>query len=197
MVRRSWFGHARFRLKTADFLPEEAFLDHLDRRRTPMRIAWVGIFATLCLGVAQLLSWQSQIFEQQALDSLQPDEEVLVARGEMSRVFVEMSTIAPYLDPLVSHIERPTAAWLFAGLSAAVGPTASFETLRWSVDSKTGVQLESTALVQDDEALLGLPGRLQKFTGWPRARTLVPETAEMLRVQIEASQPLQQGRSSR
>ncbi len=184
-------------MKTADFLPAEAFNAHLERRRTPRRAAILCGFAVLCLSLSQAFAWNSHGLQGQALDAEQPDEDALVAGAQLNGVYREMSYYADRLDPLCQHLSAPTSGWLLAGISAAAGEDVSIQKVKWSYDAKNmsvigqadpQLDLIITCQVNGDQALLELPRRLRDFTAYESASTghveVVKDNADALRVDI-------------
>ena len=186
-------------MKTADFLPLENYQLHLERRRTPKRIAILSVFALACIIGSQAVAWEATSTEQRATEAETPDSESLAANVELNDLFTEMSEYAVSLDPLAQHLDRPTCGGLLHGLAGACGTDVSVERVRWSYELPTNRSRNSTpqrelvlvvtALVESDEALLELPERLLEFSGYKKCRTgsteVIKGRPEALRVEIQ------------
>jgi len=184
-------------MKTADFLPDDAFEAHLERRRTPRRLAVLCTFSLLCLTASRLVAWEAQSVEQQALNAEQPDSDALVARADLRQVFSEMSQYATRLDPLTEHLREPEVGWLLAGIAGAAGPEVRLEQLSWTRESKKDARgqveedlhLEVVAVVVGDQALLNLAGKVGSFSGYATAHTgsteVVPGRPDAMRVKVD------------
>lgn len=183
-------------MKTIDFLPPSAFATHLERRRTPARIAIVAAYALLCGGAAVAVEVETRSQEQRMLDATAPNAVETIAGQELRSIYAEMNSYADRLDPLAAHLRLPTAAPVLAGLGEAVGEQVLIEEISWehrsSVKSKqiehAEVHLKVQALVHGDATLLALPERLRDSAGMVRAHTesseLVPELRDTLRAKV-------------
>lgn len=183
-------------MKTIDFLPPSAFGTHLERRRTPARIAIVAAYALLCGGAAVAVEVEARSQEQRMLDATAPNAVETIAGQELRSLYAEMNSYADRLDPLAAHLRLPTAAPVLAGLGEAVGEQVLIEKISWehrsSVKAKqiehAEVHLKVQALVHGDATLLSLPARLRDSAGMVHARTesseLVPELRDTLRAKV-------------
>ena len=181
-------------MKTVDFLPPSAFATHLERRRTPARIAIVAAYALLCGGAAVAVEVETRSQEQRMLDAEAPNAEETVARQELRALYAEMSSYADRLDPLAGHLRLPTVAPVLAGIGDAVGEQVLIEEIAWehksSIKSKqiehAEVHLKVQALVHGDRTLLELPERLRASAGMAHARTENSELVTGLRDTMRA-----------
>ncbi|MDP6941657.1 MAG: hypothetical protein QGH51_06470 [Planctomycetota bacterium] len=185
-------------MKTADFLPEEQFQLHMERRRTPKRIAILSLFALVCLMGSQAIAWEAKSIEEKAIEAETPDTDSMVANADLNRLFAKMSEYAESLDPLAEHLNRPKCGWILHGLAEACGDGVIVERVRWSYERQINpgrkqntqpeLQLIVTALAESDAALLELPKRLLEYSGYKKCRTghteVIKDRPEALRVEI-------------
>lgn len=185
-------------MKTIDFLPPAAFAGHLERRRTPARIAIVAAYALLCAGGAAAVRIEASGQEQRMIAAEEPNAEETVARQELRAIYAEMSSYADRLDPLAAHLRLPAAAPLLASLGEAVGEQVLIERIQWEHKSSTKAKkveyaelhLTVEALVHGDQTLLTLPEALRGAAGAVRAYTasseLVPDLRDTMRAKVVA-----------
>lgn len=185
-------------MKTIDFLPPAAFAAHLERRRTPARIAIVAAYALLCAGAAAALRLETGGQERRMLAAVAPNAEETVARQELRAIYAEMSGYADRLDPLAAHLRMPVAARLLAGLGEAVGEQVLIERIAWEHHSSikarkvdyAELHLTLEALVHGDQTLLALPESLREAAGAARAYTasseLMPGLRDTMRAKVVA-----------
>ncbi|MDA1259904.1 MAG: hypothetical protein O3A20_04715 [Planctomycetota bacterium] len=181
-------------MKTIDFLPQAAFATHLERRRTPARIAIVATYALLCGGAAVAVEAETRGQEQTMLNAEAPNAVETVARQELRTIYAEMNSYADRLDPLAAHLRMPTAAPLLANLGDAVGEQVLIEEIAWehksSIKSKqieyAEMHLTIKALVHGDSTLLELPEQLRQTASMQHARTATSELVPGLRDTMRA-----------
>lgn len=183
-------------MNTIDFLPASAFAEHLERRRTPARIAIVAAYTLLCAGGAAAVEIETRGQEQRMIAAEAPNAEETVAGQELRGLYSEMNSYADRLDPLTSHLRLPAAAGLLARLGDAVGEHVLIEHVSWEHKSamKSRVyeyaQLDLTvkALVHGDKTLLALPETLRSAAGMAHAQTesseLIPDLKDTMRASV-------------
>ena len=189
-------------MKTADFLPAEAFAGHLERRSTPSRLALLSIWALLTLTATFGIEWEVNGQELEAQLALTPDAEAQQARAEMERVFAAMNPYADQLDALATHLSLPQAAFLLQSLPSYLGADATLEEVDWhhavqrrglTILSRELV-LEVTAVVRGEQSLLDLPKYLQETTSFQSVKTtrteVLSDLEDHVRVQWELRRPL-------
>jgi len=186
-------------MKTADFLPPKLFAAHMDRRRTPRRIALVTMFSLLCAGVTFAVGWETRQQEESAALASRPDAAAIEAQQALDALFTEMTEYALRLDPLAEHLRMPTAGPILAGLADKVGRASDVEKIVWKHELAqarrssvlaASLVMEVTATVRGDRSLLELPGLLQEFTGYSKeeAKTVktevMPDRRDTMRIQV-------------
>ncbi len=185
-------------MRTVDFLPAEAFANHLERRRTPRRLLVVAVFTLICTGATVGLGAAVRGRELAAAEALRPDPSAIAAKGDLQRIFGEMNLYARRLDLLTHHLRKPTVGDFLAGLADAAGPRTTIEKVSWRalMDRKgrggaplpDQLTLTVTGVVHGDQALLGIPEALKELSGFDRAsfgRTeVVPDSVDATRVEI-------------
>jgi hypothetical protein len=191
-------------MRTADFLPEAAFEGHLDRRKTPMRLLWLGGLAVLCTAVSGAFAMDAARTERQAVAAEEPDDAARQARADLDRLYAEMQAVAPQLDPLSEHLKRPTVGWILRDIAKEVGDGVQIEEVKWDFSfgvpkAKNGVDRDKVALtlvatVRGKQALLELDDRLQDFTGFsevvPRRQEVVHGREDSVRFELMLSEKL-------
>ncbi len=191
-------------MRTADFLPEGAFEGHLDRRKTPMRLLWLGGLAILCTAVSGAFAMDAARVERQAVAAEEPDDAARQARAELDQLYAEMQAVAPQLDPLSEHLKRPTVGWILRDIAKEVGEGVQIEEVKWDFSfgvpkAKNGVDRDKVALtlvatVRGKQALLELDDRLQDFTGFsevvPRRQEVVHGREDSVRFELMLSEKL-------
>ncbi|MCX8228429.1 MAG: hypothetical protein OTJ44_00570 [Planctomycetota bacterium] len=190
-------------MKTADFLPPEAFAEHLDRRRTPKRLAWLCTWALLGLSATFALEWEVQAQVSQARQAQAPDAPVQQARAEMDRVYGAMNAYAVSMDPLTDHLSLPQVGALLTALPQLLGQEAELEDVLWKhevVRRGRNVQsaqllLRITAEVRGETALISLPEQLRVDTGFTSVKMIrtevLPEKRDSVRLELEFRAPLE------
>lgn len=181
-------------MKTIDFLPPVAFATHLERRRSPARIAIVAAYALLCGGVAVAVEVETRGQEQRMIDAEAPNAVETVARQELRTIFAEMSSYADRLDPLAAHLRMPTVAPLLANLGDAAGEQVLIEEV--AIEHKTSTKAKAVefaelhltvkALVHGDSTLLSLPEKLREAANMNHAKTATSELVAGLRDTMRA-----------
>ncbi|MFQ5748260.1 MAG: hypothetical protein ACE5H3_02250 [Planctomycetota bacterium] len=188
-------------MKTADFLPPQAFRSHLDRRKNPRRMAILFLYTLLCGAgtAAVVIETQSQENMAQVMESPRP--EAIKAKKELGDLLQEISRKAVELDPLTVHLSLPTVSWILAGLANAAGKDAGIEKIKWSFSDEVagengkpqpGVVLEVRGMVRGNDALVNLERNLLEFTGCLHAHTkaeLNPEYLDVSNVAVELTAP--------
>ena len=183
-------------MNTVDFLPPSAFATHLERRRTPTRIAIVALYAILCTSGALAVNLEAQRQETKLIEAESPNTEETVAGQELRSLYIEMSRYADRLDPLSAHLRLPVSAPMLSQLGEAAGEQVLIEKISW--EHKTAikakkveyaeVQIVIEALAHGDRTLLDLPERLRKCAGMVSARTesseLVPDLRDTMRAKV-------------
>jgi hypothetical protein len=191
-------------MNTVDFLPPSHFETHLERRRTPRRLAILGAFLVIC-GVATLTmkleaGHQLNLAEQAEA----PNAEETLAGQELSKLYQEMNDYVNRLDPLADHLRMPALGGDLAELAGAVGEFVQIEKIEWKHDTRrkglnkiesAEVHLDITALVRGDRNLIELPRRLQEYTGFREAyiddnTELVQDMRDTVRATIRLRTPL-------
>lgn len=187
-------------MKTADFLPPKAFLDHIERRRTPKRLFVLFIFCLVNLAAASAVQIEARSQERKAEIAETPDANAQQARVELQALFEAMTRAAIKLDPLTEHIKLPTSGEILAGLATAVGRSTEIEKIAWSLHVDSGkkggppkgrIEMVITAKVRGDEMLLALPERLGELTGYSEAKAtrveLVKGRQDQIRLDVTLS----------
>ena len=175
-------------MRTADFLPDSAFANHLDRRRTPKRLILLGGAVMLSLLVSGAFAVEAMRIEKQATAAEQPDDAARAARAELSQLYAEMNQYAVQLDPLSEHLKRPTVGWILKDIASKVGDDVQIEEISWDFrfgipGAKDGLDRDQAELtvvttVRGKGALLELDDRLQNFVGYER---VIPGRQEVVR----------------
>jgi hypothetical protein len=189
-------------MKTADFFSAESFAGHLERRRTPSRLALLSIWSLLILAATFGLEWEVNGQELEAQRALTPNAEAQQARAEMDSVFADMNPYVKQLDALAVHLSMPQAAALLQALPSYLGPDATLEEVDWhhAVERRgltvlnRELVLEITAIVRGEQALLSLPKTLQEATGFASVKItrteVLAELEDYVRVQWQLRRPL-------
>lgn len=191
-------------MKTADFLPMEAFATHLERRRTPRRVSILGLFLVVCLVLGSVVSLEAQHQREVAELAEAPNELETQAGRELQAIYQEMNSYVDRLDPLADHLRMPAIGSILANLASAVGKYVQIEKIEWNHDIRrkgiskidsAEIHLNITALVRGDNNLLELPERLREYTGFTRAwigenTELVAEMSDTVRATIHLTAPL-------
>lgn len=190
-------------MKTADFLPPEAFAEHLDRRRTPKRLAWLCTLALLGLAATFALEWEVQAQVSQAQHAQAPDAPVQQARAEMDQIYGAMNAHAVSMDPLADHLALPQVGALLTALPQLLGQVAQLEEVLWKHEiirrgrnvQSAQLLLRVTAEVRGETALLSLPEQLRTETGFTSVKTMrtevLPEKSDAVRLELEFRAPLE------
>lgn len=191
-------------MKTADFLPVEAFESHLERRRTPRRLGILGIFLVVCLVLGGVVTLEAQHQRELAELAEAPNAIETQAGQELEAIYKEMTQYVDRLDPLSDHLRMPAIGAILAELASAVGEYVQIEKIEWehSVQRKGITKIESaeihltiTALVRGDRNLIDLPERLREHTSFTVAEIgegtqLVREMSDTVRTTIHLASPL-------
>lgn len=191
-------------MRTADFLPVEAFESHLERRRTPRRLGILGGFLVICLVLGLVVSLEAQHQREVAETAEAPNAIETQAGQELESLYKDMNSYVARLDPLSDHLRMPAMGAILAELASAVGEFVQIEKIEWSQNvHKKGItkvesaeiQLVITALVRGDDNLIGLPSRLQEYTNFTDAwigenTELVTDMSDTVRATIHLSAPL-------
>lgn len=191
-------------MKTADFLPVEAFEAHLERRRTPRRLGILGIFLVICLVLGLVVSLEAQHQREVAETAEAPNAIETQAGQELDSIYKDMNSYVARLDPLADHLRMPAVGAILAELASAVGEFVQIEKIEWNQDiRKKGItKVESaeihlviTALVRGDDNLIGLPNRLKAYTRFTEASIgenteLVTDMSDTVRATIHLGAPL-------
>ena len=191
-------------MKTADFLPVEAFEAHLDRRRTPRRLGILGGFLVTCLVFGLVVGLEAQHQKDVAELAEAPNAAETQAGQELGSLYKDMNTYVNRLDPLSDHLRMPAVGAILAELASAVGEFVQIEKIEWNQDVRrkgitkvesAEIHLVITALVRGDDNLIGLPNRLRKYTGFKYAwigenTELVRDMSDTVRATIHLSSPL-------
>jgi len=188
-------------MKTADFLPPQAFRAHLDRRKNPRRLAILSLYILLCGAGTAAVAIETQSQENMAEVMESPRPEAIKAKKELEDLLKEINRKAMELDPLTVHLSLPTVSWILAGLANAAGKDTGIEKIKWSFSDdvegedgkpQPGVVLEVRGMVRGNDALVGLEDNLLQFTGCMHAHTkaeLNPEYMNVSNVVVELSTP--------
>ncbi|MDA1113486.1 MAG: hypothetical protein O3A95_04205 [Planctomycetota bacterium] len=191
-------------MKTADFLPVEAFEAHLERRRTPRRLGILSGFLVGCLVLGLVVSLEAQHQREVAETAEAPNAVETQAGQELESLYKDMSSYVSRLDPLSDHLRMPAVGSILAELASAVGEFVQIEKIEWAQDIRrkgitkvesAEIHLVITALVRGDDNLIGLPNRLQEYTSFTNAwigenTELVTEMSDTVRATIHLSAPL-------
>ncbi len=191
-------------MRTADFLPKEAYESYLERRRTPKRLAILGAFAVLCLVGGGAIALEANHQRSIAEEAEAPNAVETKAGIELRGLYKEMNQYIGRLDPLANHLRMPAIGGVLAELAGAVGEYVQIEKIEWAHDVKrkglskiesAEIQLAITALVRGDQNLVDLPARLKEYTGFPVAyigedTELVLDMKDTVRATIHLSGPL-------
>lgn len=165
-------------MRTADFMPVEAYEAHLERRRTPKRLAILSVFAVVCLVAGGAVALEANHQQSIAEGSEAPNAIETQAGIELRSLYKEMNNYVSRLDPLADHLRMPTIGGVLAELSSAVGEYVQIEKIEWEQDIKrkglkkiesAEIHLTITALVRGDTNLIDLPDRLVEYTGFEDA----------------------------
>jgi hypothetical protein len=174
-------------MKTADFMPNVAFEQHLERRRTPRRVAVLMVFMAICLAGAFTISAEAKQQRRVAELAEAPNAEEIRAGQELDLLYAEMNEYSSQLDSLSDHLRMPTAGSILAELASAVGEYVLIEKIEFKHDLRrqglskiksAEVHLDITALVRGDENLINLPERLREFTSFKFAT--IDENTELV-----------------
>lgn len=191
-------------MRTVDFLPVETYEEHLERRRTPRRLAILGIFLVACLLGGAGLAIEAEYQKGEAEKAEAPNEHETQAGNELRDLYKQMNGYADRLDPLADHLRMPAAGALLAGLASTVGEYVQIERIEWDHDVKrkglkkiesAEILLTISALVRGDQNLLELPARLVEHTGFTEAwigedTELVLDMKDTVRASIHLRGPL-------
>jgi len=164
-------------MRTADFLTEKEFRLHMDRRRTPRRLLILCLFSALCLGGTYAFEWEVGKQERLADQANAPDPGASQAEADLLRLYDEMNSFAPRLDPLTEHLSRPTTARMIAGLEEALGNSVELERVEWSqkIESSQSKGVKSQrpilvllvdAIALDEEIATTMDQVLMAYTGF-------------------------------
>jgi hypothetical protein len=164
-------------MRTADFLTEKEFRLHLDRRLTSRRVLILCLFSALCLGGTFAFEWEVGKQERLAEQANAPDPAASQAQADLLRLYDEMNSFAPRLDPLTEHLSQPTTARMIAGLEEALGDSVELERVEWSreveIQKSNGVKSERSILVLiidaialDEEIATTMDQILMAYTGF-------------------------------
>lgn len=165
-------------MKTADFMPNVAFEQHLERRRTTRRVAVLMLFMASCLAGAFTISAEAKQQRRVAELAEAPNSEEIRAGQDLGMLYADMNQYAARLDSLSDHLRMPTAGSILAELASAVGEYVLIEKIEFKHDLRrqglskiksAEIHLEITALVRGDENLMNLPERLREFTSFTYA----------------------------
>lgn len=191
-------------MKTVDFLPQSTFESHLERRRTPRRLAILGAFLVVC-GIATMtmrLEAKHQLDIAELAEA--PNAEETLAGKELQKLYMEMNEYVKRLDPLADHLRMPALGGDLAELASAVGEFVQIEKIEWKHDTRrkglnkiesAEVHLDITALVRGDRNLIELPRRLKEYTGFREAyiddnTELVQDMRDTVRATVRLRTPL-------
>ncbi len=193
--------HSGVSVKTADFLPAQAFRAHLDRRKNPKRMAVLFLYTILCGAGTAAVAIETKSQESMAQVMESPRPEAIKAKKELQVLLKKISRKAVELDPLTVHLSLPTVSWILAGLANAAGKNAGIEKIKWSFsddamgrDGKPhpGVTLKIRGMVRGNEALVNLEKNLLDFTCFQDAHTtaeLDPKYLDVSSVEVELTAP--------
>jgi hypothetical protein len=174
-------------MKTADFMPNVAFDQHLERRRTTRRIAVLMVFMAACLMGAFTVAAEAKQQRRVAELAEAPNSEEIRAGQDLKMLYAEMNEYSARLDSLSDHLRMPTMGSILAELASAVGEYVLIEKIEFKHDlRKQGlrkiksaeVNLNITARVRGDENLINLPQRLRDFTSFKHAS--INENTELI-----------------
>ncbi|MBC8370919.1 MAG: hypothetical protein H8E25_13055 [Planctomycetes bacterium] len=174
-------------MNTADFMPNTAFEQHLERRRTTRRIAFLMLFMAACLAGAFSVTAEAKQQRRVAELAEAPSSEEIRAGQELEVLYSEMNQYSSRLDSLSDHLRMPTMGSILAELAGAVGEYVLIEKIEFkhnlrrigSTKIKSAeVHLDITVLVRGDENLINLPQRLQQFTSFKYAT--IAENTELI-----------------
>lgn len=190
-------------MRTADFLPPKAFRSHMERRRTPRRVAILAVFGLFGLSGAISVEVEARVQEERLEMARMPDSLAKQAQEDLERICGEMTRYSSCLDPLTDHLRLPTIGWILAGLAAEAGPGVKLEKIVFEHEAlpkrQPGspdriVTLEVTSTLDGDDTVLQLPDRLRQFTGFDSVETVSSEVIrdrpDALRVVIRLTAPL-------
>lgn len=191
-------------MRTSDFLPQEAYESHLERRRTPKRLAILSIFAVLCLVGGGAMALEANHQRSVAEEAEAPNALETKAGIELRGLYKDMNLYVSRLDPLADHLRMPAIGGVLAELAGAVGEYVQIEKIEWEHDVKrkglkkvesAEIHLKITALVRGDQNLVDLPERLVKYSGFEKAyigddTELVLNMSDTVRATIHISGPL-------
>ena len=165
-------------MKTADFMPNVAFEQHLERRRTTRRVAVLMLFMAACLAGAFTISAEAKQQRRVAELAEAPNSEEIRAGQDLGALYADMNQYSARLDSLSDHLRMPTAGSILAELASAVGEYVLIEKIEFKQDLRrrglskiksAEMHLDITALVRGDENLINLPERLREFTSFTHA----------------------------
>lgn len=191
-------------MRTADFLPTQAYESYLERQRTPKRLAILGVFAVICLVAGGAIALESNHQRSIAEEAEAPNSVETLAGIELRALYKEMNNYVSRLDPLADHLRMPTMGGLLAELSSAVGEYVQIEKIEWEQDvnrkglgkiDSAEIQVTIKALVRGDTNLIDLPDRLLEYTGFEDAyigdnTELVLDMKDTVRATIHLRGPL-------
>jgi hypothetical protein len=191
-------------MRTADFLPHEAYESYLERRRTPKRLAILSVFAVLCLIGGGAMALEANHQRSVAEEAEAPNALETKAGIELRNLYKEMNQYVSRLDPLADHLRMPAIGAVLAELAGAVGEYVQIEKIEWEHDVKrkglkkiesAEIHLSITALVRGDQNLIDLPDRLLEYSGFEHAyigdnTELVLNMKDTVRATIHLSAPL-------
>lgn len=161
-------------MQTADFLPPQAFREHLDRRRTPRRVAIVCALALLLTPAGVVVERDTRQVEMEAMMARIPDKPLADARTELDGLIFSVSDLRERMNPLVAHLSRERSAGILAGIGRASGDTVRFDSIQWSYETERNERGEETGTwlilslagsLRGEQALLDIRDRLRLETG--------------------------------
>ena len=188
-------------MKTADFLPPQEFLTHLERRKTPRRLVVLGVFTLVAMIGALAVNVEAAFQEAAAVSAEAPNDFEIQAGLELKEIYGEMNAYVDRLDPLADHLKMPASGRMLANLSSAVGPFVQIEKIQWEheVRRQGAIKVETaelhltlTCLVRGDRTLLELPDNLKEYTGFDSAwiddqTELVLEMRDTVRARVHVT----------
>jgi len=191
-------------MRTADFLPVEAFEAHLERRRTPRRLGILGLFLVVCLVLGLAVSLEARHQKDVAELAEAPNAIETQAGQELESLYKDMNHYVARLDPLSDHLRMPAVGSILAALASAVGEYVQIEKIAWDQDIRrkgvtkvesAEIHLVITALVRGDDNLIQLPERLREYTGFSKAwigenTELITDMSDTVRATIHLISPL-------
>jgi hypothetical protein len=191
-------------MRTVDFLPPEAFENHLERRRTPRRLSILGAFLVVCSVVVLAIRLEAKHQLDLAEIAEAPNAQETAAGEELSALYREMNDYVDRLDPLADHLRMPVLGGSLAELAGAAGEFVQVEKIEWehSIRRKGLNKVESaeihlaiTSLVSGDSNLIELPQRLQDHTGFRVAfiddnTELIEDMRDTMRATVRLRTPL-------